>query len=565
MPFSQQHAWLAGLLTLPWLWPFTSGPVAVTQPYLASAVLAALALAWWPVRDRATAVQAVAAAWLAAAVASSVIALLQYFDLEAALYPWVNIAQPGQAFGNLRQPNQLASLLVMGALALRWWVQAGRVRLLAAVALGVLLMAALAATASRVGLVALLGGGALVAWWSVRAGPGQRPMVALLAVAAAVGAYALTALALPGLAQWADGVAGRDMLERLRTAESTCGSRLILWRNVLHLIGLKPWTGWGWGELDYAHYITLYDGPRFCHILDNAHNLPLHLAVELGVPVALLACALLLWALWRSRPWAEQDPTRQLAWGVLAVIGIHSLVEYPLWYGPFQIAVALCVWLLWSTRRGAARVADTESDGTPSVIPAQAGIHASLRAAAWSPRMDSRLRGNDETSNVFGLNDFGVKGAPLAGLNALRYMAAAAMLAATAYAGWDYHRVSQIYRPLEQRAAPYRDDAMAHAQRSWLYADVVRFAEVTTRPAVRDNAAWMLPTALRALHFSPEPRVITKVIESATLLGRDELALEHLARFRAAFPKEHAKWVADNARVLEGARGQLQRGGESPQ
>ncbi len=510
MPFSQQHAWLAGLLTLPWLWPFTSGPVAVTQPYLASAVLAALALAWWPVRDRATAVQAVAAAWLAAAVASSVIALLQYFDLEAALYPWVNIAQPGQAFGNLRQPNQLASLLVMGALALRWWVQAGRVRLLAAVALGVLLMAALAATASRVGLVALLGGGALVAWWSVRAGPGQRPMVALLAVAAAVGAYALTALALPGLAQWADGVAGRDMLERLRSAESTCGSRLILWRNVLHLIGLKPWTGWGWGELDYAHYITLYDGPRFCHILDNAHNLPLHLAVELGVPVAILVCGGLAWALWRGRPWAEQDATRQLAWGVLAVIGIHSLVEYPLWYGPFQIAVALCVWLLWTTRRDA--------------------THA--------------------------------ENAPLAGLNALRYMAAAAMLAATAYAGWDYHRVSQIYRPLEQRAAPYRGDAMAHAQRSWLYADVVRFAEVTTRPAVRDNAAWMLPAALRALHFSPEPRVITKVIESATLLGQDELALAHLARFRAAFPKEHAKWVADNARVLEGARGRLQRGGE---
>ena len=77
-------------------------------------------------------------------------------------------------------------------------------------------------------------------------------MVALLAVAGAVGAYALAALALPGLAQWADGVAGRDMLERLRTAESTCGSRLILWRNVLYLIGQKPWTGWGWGELDYG-------------------------------------------------------------------------------------------------------------------------------------------------------------------------------------------------------------------------------------------------------------------------------------------------------------------------
>ena len=488
----------AVLLALPWLWPFTAGPMATTLPYLVAAGVAAVLLVLWP-RDAERGATVAATGWLAAAGLSALIALLQYFDLEAPLFPWVNIAQPGQAFGNLRQPNQLASLLVIGALALRWWVQAGRVPVGAAVALGALLMAALAATASRVGLVALLACGMLVAWWALRAGRGQR---AVLAVGGAVALYVLAALALPQLAQWADGVAGRDMLERLRTGESTCGSRLILWRNVLHLISLKPWTGWGWGELDYAHYITLYEGARFCHILDNAHNLPLHLAVELGVPVALAACAALAWLVWRGRPWAEQHPTRQLAWGVLAVIGIHSLVEYPLWYGPFQMAAVVCAWLLWATRDGA-------RDAAP-------------------------------------------------GLRALRYPVAAAMLAAVAYAGWDYHRISQIYLPLEQRAAMYRDDAMGHAQKSWLYADAVRFAEVTTRPAVRDNAAWMLPAALRTLHFSPEPRVAIKVIESATLLGRDDIALAHLARFRAAFPKEHAQWVQDNAKVLQGAREQLQ-------
>ena len=488
----------AVLLALPWLWPFTAGPMATTLPYLVAAGVAAVLLVLWP-RDAERGATVAATGWLAAAVLSALIALLQYFDLEAPLFPWVNIAQPGQAFGNLRQPNQLASLLVIGALALRWWVQTGRVPVGAAVALGALLMAALAATASRVGLVALLACGALVAWWALRAGRGQR---AVLAVGGAVALYVLAALALPQLAQWADGVAGRDMLERLRTGESTCGSRLILWRNVLHLISLKPWTGWGWGELDYAHYITLYEGARFCHILDNAHNLPLHLAVELGVPVALAACAALAWLVWRGRPWAEQHPTRQLAWGVLAVIGIHSLVEYPLWYGPFQMAAVVCAWLLWATRDGA-------RDAAP-------------------------------------------------GLRALRYPVAAAMLAAVAYAGWDYHRISQIYLPLEQRAAMYRDDAMGHAQKSWLYADAVRFAEVTTRPAVRDNAAWMLPAALRTLHFSPEPRVAIKVIESATLLGRDDIALAHLARFRAAFPKEHAQWVQDNAKVLQGAREQVQ-------
>ena len=239
---------------------------------------------------------------------------------------------------------------------------------------------------------------------------------------------------------------------------------------MLHLIALRPWTGWGWGDLAWAHYITLYDGPRFCHILDNAHNLPLHLAVTLGVPAALLICGALAWGVWRGRPWAERDATRQLAWGVLLVIGIHSLVEYPLWYAPFQIAAAVCVTLLWATHPGRKAAA-------PRRVPVPVPVPA-VRAAL-----------------------------------------AAALLAAVGYAAWDYHRISQVYLPYEQRDARYRDDAMREARHSRLFAGPVRFAEVTSQPATRANASWMLPAALQALHFSPEPRVITRVIESASPAG----------------------------------------------
>ncbi len=473
----------AALVAWPWLWPFTSGPTAVTQPYLVALAAAALLLALWP-RARADGVRAATAGWLAAALLSAAIALLQYFRLEAPLHPWVNLSGAGRAFGNLRQPNQLATLLMIGVLALRAGGQQALVAPRHAAWMGALLVTALAATVSRAGLVELLVAAVLVLWW----GRGERrawwPVGGLLAV------YALAALGLPLLVQAGSGSAGHDVLARLQVDQS----RLVLWRNVLHLIALEPWTGWGWGELDYAHYITLYEGARFAPILDNAHNLPLHLAVELGVPLALLAFGALAWAVWRGRPWAEPDPGRQLAWGVLAMIGIHSLVEYPLWYGPFQIAAVLCAWLLWPAGVGAVLPAG----GRPAV----------------------------------------------AGL----------VLAAVAYAGWDYHRISQLYLPREQRAAAYRADAMGEARKSWLYADAVRFAEVTTRPATRANAAWLLPEALRTLHYSPEPRVIVQVIESATLLGREDLALAHLARFRAAFPREYRQWTQDNRRVREGAR-----------
>ena len=538
-------------LTLPWLWPFTSGPTAATQPYLvamalasvalasvalASVALASVALALWPARKPEAAARLAATAWLAAAAISAAIALLQYLDLEAPLFPWVNVAEPRQAFGNLRQPNQLASLLVIGALALRWQVQQGRLARVPASVLLALLMAALAATASRLGLVALLAVLALALWWAradriARRGTsvpaGRR--AEWPALVAALGLYTLAVLVLPWLAQTLGVAEGRDMLARLRDDSASCGSRLVLWRNVLHLIALKPWLGWGWGELDYAHYITLYPGARFCYILDNAHNLPLHLAVELGVPVALLACALLAAWLWRARPWRAQTPTRQLVWGVLAVIGLHSGVEYPLWYAPFQIAAVIAVWLLWATRESGV-----------SVIAARAGMQLSSPTQS----LDSRLRGNDgsESASV---------DSPVAWPQVLL---AALLLTVVAYAGWDYRRVSQLYLPASQRAAAYQDDAWDAARRSWLFADVVRFAEVTSQPVTRDNATWMLPMALRTLHFSPEARVATRVIESAALLGRDDIALAHLARFKAAFPEAHRVWVEANARVVDSLR-----------
>ena len=50
------------------------------------------------------------ASLLVAGLVSSVIALLQYFDVEARFGTWVNTTEPGQAFANLRQRNQFASL-----------------------------------------------------------------------------------------------------------------------------------------------------------------------------------------------------------------------------------------------------------------------------------------------------------------------------------------------------------------------------------------------------------------------------------------------------------------------
>lgn len=476
-------------LTLPWLSPLAGGPSPAVTPWLVT--LACLSVVLWGLtRWRVDVAHAAAQAWLIAALLSSLMGLVQYAGLSAALSPWVNGAAAGEAFANLRQRNQFATLSSIGLVALLWFAAQPRGReagpMFKGLAIGAAVVLALgnAASSSRTGLtqlVLLCGLGCLWSGWR------QAQTWRLLAIALA--AYVIAVLALPALADQP------GTLGRLSSGDAQCASRLTLWSNVLHLIRLRPWLGWGWGELDYAHFMTLYVGPRFCDLLDNAHNLPLHFAVELGLPVAVLICGAAAWLIWRARPWGERHATRQMAWALLALIVLHSLLEYPLWYGPFQLALGLCLVLLWSQR------------GT-------------------------KLPNADKATT----------------LNAAWGLIAAGLLALSAYAAWDYHRISQIYLAVEQRAPAYREDTLEKIRASWLFGRQVHFAEFTLTPLTRDNAAQLNAQAHELLHYSPEARVVEKLIESAVMLGRDDEALFYLVRYRAAYPQAHARWAQANAR-----------------
>jgi O-antigen polymerase len=265
---------------------------------------------------------------------------------------------------------------------------------------------------------------------------------------------------------------------------------------VAHLIALSPWTGWGWGNLDYAHYVTLYPGERFCDILDNAHNLPLHLAVELGIPVALVACCGLAWLVLRAAPWKASRPDHRLSWTVLAIVGLHSLVEYPLWYAPFHTAAALAIVTL---------------------------------AGAADPR----------TTNVRSQRPV------------LRIALALLLCGAIAWVWRDYTAVSEAYLPYEQRNASTRDQP-AHVPSQWSpFRDHALFAAVTTT-AVRDfNAAELARAARQLLHYSPEPRVVEILIETLAASGQHGEAAWHAARYKAAFPEPYSAWEAGHSRRLD--------------
>ena len=415
---------------------------------------------------------------LTAAVISAVLGVLQYLGLARELSPWVNQPLKGDAFANLRQRNQFASLTSLGLVALLGWV-ATRAKtqhmtrgcwVWACVLMNVL-AAGVACSVSRTGAVQWALVSVLMAawgWLSAKRDAGVGKGLVWLALAAPV-LVAVWSVLMPWLALQTTGEWGASMILRVTGQAqdyAVCGGRRVLWRNVWALMAQHPWLGWGWGETDYAHFMTGYNTLRFCDMLDNAHDFPLHLALEFGAPFALAVMTLVgVWVL-RRTPWREQHAWRVMAWCWLVVLGLHSLLEYPLWYGPFQMTLGLAVGLLW------------------------AGPDAPAREEAQEGPM----------------------------------LVAALLFIGCLYAAWDFNRVGQIYRQAASRDAAYRDNPLHHAKQSWLFKNQADFAELTTQTITAENAAELYPQAARLMHYSPEARVVQRVIDSAKFLGHEEEA-----------------------------------------
>lgn len=478
------------VLVLPWINPFALGPSPHVQPLLVSWACAALVLgvvAAWRVRAGVL-WGAVVWAWVTAAVLSAVMGLLQVLDLAAALAPWVNQSDPGTVYANLRQRNQFATLCTMGLAGLVWgWGNGAERRRtlglgagLAAVLVGV----GLGLSGSRTGLLELLALWALALIWRVgsAAAPGQARVWRVLLTGTL--AYVLVAYAVP---QWL-GDGAPTVFARVLGGDALCSSRRTVWANVWQMVMQKPWLGWGWDELAYAQFMTPIDGPRFCDILDNAHNLPLHLAVSFGLPFALVAVLLILLLVWRAAPWRASAPQAHLAWAVLGMIGLHSLLEYPLWYGPFQIALALALLRL----------------GLPD---------------------------DDQ---------------PVLGGSGRRWAAgllAAAVLGLCVVLAQSYARVSNLYGVAATRAGIFDPFGELQEHDVFLFVDEVAFSRLAL-PLHRANAQEQYALAEDLLHYSPEPRVIERLLESAEFLGRSSAVAFYKARYAQAFPERFIEWLA---------------------
>ena len=358
---------------------------------------------------------------------SLLIALIQYF-----LPAWPDgdwLARPGaggRVGGNVRQPNHLSSLLLWSLAATVWlhaaWSRrnvAPRTVLNAVAAVAMLAFTfGVVLTVSRTGAVCIV----LLAVWGVvdkQLPRFTRVLLWLLPL--------FLVVFWVGVTEWAamsqHEFAGDDQLHKGDLSSSRFG----IWKNTLALIAMHPWTGVGWGEFNFAWTLTPFPG-RPVAFFDHTHNLPLQLAVEIGIPLAVLVLALVAVALvWAFNQARRQDglerTTSACALVMVLMIGIHSLLEYPLWYAYFLLPAAFAF-------------------GTALAQPASPGEG---RPASRSP---------------------------------LLVVASAAVVLAGVVAVVDYQRVVQIFAP-DADAAPLAE-RIAAGQDSWFFAHHADYAAVTT-------------------------------------------------------------------------------------
>lgn len=300
-------------------------PASLVWPPLA-AIAAAAAMLLVAVGAGRGAVRAFLWAFVLAGVASAAIAFVQVFAPAWADGTWVaRSTLPGRAVGNLRQPNHLATLLLWGAIALVPLADASSRRArVAAGAAWLLLLAALELTGSRTGA---LGVALLVVWGFADRRLGRFARALLL------GAPLVYALA--WASSWLGGLA---VGAATRAAEADLSSsRFAIWSDTLTLIAQQPWTGVGFARFNFAWTLTPLPS-RPVAFFDHTHNLPLQFAVEFGLPLGLAMFALVLFALWRAGRGAwGADASRRALFVMLLLVGVHSLLEYPLWYVHFLL------------------------------------------------------------------------------------------------------------------------------------------------------------------------------------------------------------------------------------
>lgn len=322
-------AGLFGLLWLQWAMGLVleSGNAWISSVYLLGFLLVLLSGAWSEADKPGRMLEGL---FVAICIASVVSVGLQLYQWRNGDGVWMLLmpSNPFRPSANLGQPNQLATILLWGLLALAWGVVRRKVGGFVSLLLAAWLLLGLALTGSRTAWIAVM---LLVAaaWLWRRHWPQPKfPWV-------------VTGLALYFAACVAVVITLQQTAPTLDTVTRLQGEpRFAAWKLFADAARQRPFFGYGWNQTLLAQGNVALEHPSLSMFYSYSHNLFLDLVLWCGIPLGLLVAGLLLRWLWlqiRSVRSAEQAV---LVLFVL-VAANHAMFEYPLYYAYILLPVGL--------------------------------------------------------------------------------------------------------------------------------------------------------------------------------------------------------------------------------
>jgi hypothetical protein len=287
------------------------------------ALVAGYSLSQQSEEQRAFFFRIIAGALIVGAVVSVWIAARQWLMLPGSI--WVADLNMGQRpYGNLAQPNNLATLLCLGLAGTFYLYEKYIVGRLATSLLTILLLFGVALTQSR---TPWLGAVAVVAFW-VCVGMRAPRRLSVLQLLACVAVYALLVILLPSIAKAL--LISEELVVRAGTS-----SRIDMWRQLFHAMANGPLWGYGWNQVSVAQV-----GASLEYVVpmptEHSHNLLLDLLVwngpVLGSVIIFYVLSWLFLVYWRAR--SVESLFALIAAGLIIV---HGMLEYPLEYAFFLL------------------------------------------------------------------------------------------------------------------------------------------------------------------------------------------------------------------------------------
>lgn len=287
-------------------------------------------------------------AWflLAGGLVHALIGLVQHYHISTP-FDFMIAQKAGTAvYGNLGQPNHYAAYMTLSLASVAYLYGRGVLAGAPAVACAAAFLVVLALTGSRSSwlyLVMILALALLLHRLRREAASRRLAVFAGWLLPSFIAAQGLVTL--PFMLPEQDATMTTSV-ERLFQVASGIGPRLELWREAWQMFLAAPVLGAGFGQFAWHNFLyqAAYGASAAGALFNHSHNIVLQLLAETGIAGALIIVGpVLAWVAGLRRVQVDLEWWWLLA--LVAVIGIHSLLEFPLWYSNFLGPAALLLGL----------------------------------------------------------------------------------------------------------------------------------------------------------------------------------------------------------------------------